>query len=59
MLIKGMRRQGEFKIFLRNSRDEKIVLRSSVSCQEIENVPWKWDVGVCLERKGVEFVIAG
>ena len=32
MLIKGMRRRCVFKIFLRDPRDGKILLRSSASC---------------------------
>ena len=40
MLIKGMRRWCEFKIFLRNPRDGKILLRSSTSCYKVENVHW-------------------
>ena len=32
MLINGMRRRGEFKIFLHDARDGEILLRSSTSC---------------------------
>ena len=32
MLIKGMKRRDEFNIFLRDSRDGKILPRSSGSC---------------------------
>ena len=58
MSIRGRRRQGGFKIFLREPRDEKIILRSSQAV-ETENVLWKWDVGVYLDRECVEFVFAG
>ena len=53
MFVKWMRRRGEFKIFLRDSRDGKILLRSSL------NVLWKWGVGVWMHRVCVEFVISG
>ena len=58
MLIKGMRWRCEFKIFLRDSRDGKIILGYSASCYKIENVLWKWEVEVYLDRECVEFVIA-
>ena len=32
MLINGMRRRYEFKVFLHDPRDGRILLRSSVSC---------------------------
>ena len=51
-------RRCEFKIFLRDPRDGKILLRSSASCSKIENVLWKCEVKV-LDRECVEFVIAG
>ena len=41
MLIKEMRRRCEFKIFLRDLRDGKILFRSSASCYKIENVLWE------------------
>ena len=34
----GMRRRWKFKIFLRDPRNGKILLRSSASCKKIENV---------------------
>ena len=58
MFIKGMRRLGEFKIFLCDSRDGKILLRSSASCKKIENVLSKWGVGMSLVRECMEFIIA-
>ena len=39
-------KMSELKIFLRDPRDGKILLRSSASCCEIENVLWEWEVGV-------------
>ena len=59
MLIKEMRRRYEFKIFLRDLRDRKILLRSSASCYKKENVLWEWKVRVCIDREYVELVIAG
>ena len=44
--IKRMRRQGGFKIFLHDPRNEKILLRSSMTCSKTENVLWKWHVRV-------------
>ena len=59
MLIKEMRRRYEFKIFLRDLRDRKILLRPSASCYKKENVLWEWKVRVCIDREYVELVIAG
>ena len=59
MFFKKMRWQGEFKIFLRDPKNGKILFRSFVSCSKIENLLWKWDVGVCLDRECMEFVMVG
>ena len=59
ILIKGMRRRGEFKIFISDPRNGKILFRSFASCSKIENVLWKWGVEMCLDRECVEFVIIG
>ena len=57
MLIKGMRRRCEFRIFLRDPRDGKILLTSSVSCWKIENVLWENEMGVHLDRECVELIV--
>ena len=49
----------EFKIFLGDPTDGKILHRFSASFYKIENVLWYWKVGVCLDREFVELVIAG
>ena len=49
MIIKGMRRRWEFKIFLRDPRNKKSFLRSSTSCSK--NVLWEWEVGAVLRSR--------
>ena len=58
MLIKGMRRRGEFNIFLRDPRNGKILLSSSSSSNKLENVLWSWGEGMSLDSECMEFVIA-
>ena len=51
MFVKGIRRQGEFKTSLRDSKDGKIFPRSCLTLEV--------GVGVSLDRECVEFTIAG
>ena len=57
MLVKRKRRWYEFKIFLLDPRDVKILLRPSARCLKIiENVLCELEVGVCLYRECVEIL---
>ena len=57
MLVKRKRRWYEFKIFLLDPRDVKVLLRPSARCLKIiENVLCEWEVGVCLYRECVEIL---
>ena len=49
MLIKGVRRRCEFKIFLLDPRDGKNLLK--IFRKKIENVLWEWEVGCVLRSR--------
>ena len=59
ILIKGMRRQYEFEIFLCNPRERKILFICSARGLKIKNLLWKWGVGVCLDPECMGFVMIG
>lgn len=54
MLIKGMRKRSEFKISLRDFKDSPWTFRELL---KIENVVYKWCVGVPIDCECVRFVM--
>ena len=48
----------EFKISLSDSKDEKILLRSSAVYQKMQNVLWEQGLKVWLDSQCMEFVTA-